>query len=292
MEGDAVSLVCIDETTLLDDIQSLLRQPIRREVVPGFEVDRSIRREPIRQRSNDFRPAMGRRPAMSARPVENRRPAPAWRPAENRAPVETFVSRHAEAPRPADNYMQRPGDAGRPAERFVPRQIESPRQIENRRPAEPGFSGPPAQGGPRPQVGSRPQVGARPAALGSRQPTPNGFNRSVPVEPRRDSQGNFRRPMPSDFSPAGSGRPAPVLYRPQPARPSNGQTNRPFNAAPARQQFGRPQRPSTAPGIGAGMISYPARPSGPKQGHRPTDRRDSPANLPGERIARRGGRPG
>jgi len=43
MEGDAVSLVCIDENMLLDDIQSLLRQPIRREVVPGFEVNRSIR---------------------------------------------------------------------------------------------------------------------------------------------------------------------------------------------------------------------------------------------------------
>jgi hypothetical protein len=62
MEGDAVSLVCIDENMLLGDIESLLRQPIRREVVPGFEVDRSIKREPIRQRRSATERAPGRRP--------------------------------------------------------------------------------------------------------------------------------------------------------------------------------------------------------------------------------------
>ncbi|MGD0248947.1 MAG: helicase-related protein, partial [Candidatus Limnocylindrales bacterium] len=61
MEGDAVSLVCIDENLLLSDIEKLLRQPIRREIVPGFEVNRSIPREPIRQRSTGvYRPSEGR----------------------------------------------------------------------------------------------------------------------------------------------------------------------------------------------------------------------------------------
>jgi ATP-dependent RNA helicase RhlE len=78
MEGDAVSLVCIDENTLLSDIEALLRQPIRREVVPGFEVDRSIPREPIRQRSGDVRPTAGRRAGgfRQAAPVAFRQPAP------------------------------------------------------------------------------------------------------------------------------------------------------------------------------------------------------------------------
>jgi ATP-dependent RNA helicase RhlE len=67
MEGDAVSLVCIDEDNLLRDVETLLRQPIRREVIPGFEVDRSIRREPIRQRSGDVRSSVGRR--APARPA-------------------------------------------------------------------------------------------------------------------------------------------------------------------------------------------------------------------------------
>jgi ATP-dependent RNA helicase RhlE len=61
MEGDAVSLVCIDENLLLSDIENLLRQQIRREVVPGFEVNRSIPREPIRQRSTGiYRPSESR----------------------------------------------------------------------------------------------------------------------------------------------------------------------------------------------------------------------------------------
>jgi ATP-dependent RNA helicase RhlE len=49
MEGDAISLVCIDEAELLGDIEALLRKPIPWEYVEGFEPDRSIRAEPIRE---------------------------------------------------------------------------------------------------------------------------------------------------------------------------------------------------------------------------------------------------
>ena len=79
LEGDAVSLVCIDENLLLADIESLLRQPIRREVVPGFEVDRSIPREPIRQRSDGARSSMGRR-SSTPRPGQSRGSAPIGSP--------------------------------------------------------------------------------------------------------------------------------------------------------------------------------------------------------------------
>jgi ATP-dependent RNA helicase RhlE len=51
MEGDAISLVCVDEGPLLRDIERLLGGPIPTQVVPGFEPDRSIRPEPIRLRS-------------------------------------------------------------------------------------------------------------------------------------------------------------------------------------------------------------------------------------------------
>jgi ATP-dependent RNA helicase RhlE len=49
--GDAISLVCVDEWPLLGEIQALLRRPIPTETIAGFEPDRSIRPEPIRQRS-------------------------------------------------------------------------------------------------------------------------------------------------------------------------------------------------------------------------------------------------
>jgi ATP-dependent RNA helicase RhlE len=68
MEGDAISLVCVDEQGLLRDIERVLGQPIAREVVPGFEVDRSIRPEPIRQRSGGDGRLVSRPQGAASRP--------------------------------------------------------------------------------------------------------------------------------------------------------------------------------------------------------------------------------
>ena len=51
IEGDAISLVCVDEQPLLRDIQRLLGHKIEVENVEGFTPDRSIRPQPIRLRS-------------------------------------------------------------------------------------------------------------------------------------------------------------------------------------------------------------------------------------------------
>ncbi len=84
MEGDAISLVCVDELGLLREIEAVLRHPVRQEIVPGFEVDRSIRPQAILQRSGG-----GGRPVAPRRP--NSRPqssgggfAPARRPGGHR----------------------------------------------------------------------------------------------------------------------------------------------------------------------------------------------------------------
>ena len=47
-EGHAISLVCVDELKLKRDIESLLNTEIKKEVIPGYEPDPSIRAEPIR----------------------------------------------------------------------------------------------------------------------------------------------------------------------------------------------------------------------------------------------------
>jgi ATP-dependent RNA helicase RhlE len=83
VEGDAISLVCIDEAPMLREIERLLGQPIPTEVVPGFAIDPSIRPEPIRLRT-----AGGGRPQASRGP---RRPGPSasangWRPRPGRHP--------------------------------------------------------------------------------------------------------------------------------------------------------------------------------------------------------------
>ncbi len=46
-EGEAVSLVCVDELKLLTDIEKLLQKSLPREIVPGFEPDPHAKPEPI-----------------------------------------------------------------------------------------------------------------------------------------------------------------------------------------------------------------------------------------------------
>ncbi len=296
MEGDAVSLVCIDENMLLDDIQSLLRQPIRREIVEGFEVNRSIPREPIRQRSNGaYRPSDGRR-------------APS-RPATSR-----FAAPRSAAPRPAAPRQAAPGvfaeTRTQPAQGAARPQVASGgfRQSEPRQPSQGGFRQPsafrqPAQGTPR-------------------QGAPTGFNQSAPVTPRHSAASSYRRPTSSDFDPAASSAPSH-------ARPPHRAAGGPSSGRPA--QAGRPAasgRPSgpARPGIGAdapahqsNRSSYQGRPSNggfgrPANGgfgrpgndahprpidrpnsrpaERSADRSGSYSSLPGERFSRNANRQG
>jgi ATP-dependent RNA helicase RhlE len=90
VEGDAISLVCVDEAPMLRDIERLLGSAIPSEVVPGFEPDRSIRAEPIRFRTGGGggggrptrRPAG--RPGGRSAPMHQSRPPRFGRPGGGR----------------------------------------------------------------------------------------------------------------------------------------------------------------------------------------------------------------
>jgi ATP-dependent RNA helicase RhlE len=60
MEGEAVSLVCIDEKKLLSDIERLLKKDIKKVLIPGYEPDESIKAVPIKNGRNK-QPSRGRR---------------------------------------------------------------------------------------------------------------------------------------------------------------------------------------------------------------------------------------
>jgi len=51
-EGEAVSLVCVDELKLLRDIERLIKRDLPKEVIAGFEVDPTIKAEPIMKKRN------------------------------------------------------------------------------------------------------------------------------------------------------------------------------------------------------------------------------------------------
>jgi ATP-dependent RNA helicase RhlE len=69
-EGEAMSLVCVDELKLLRDIERLLKREIPKEIVEGFEVDPTIKAEPInRGRGRQQKPA--RKPAGKRAPSKS-----------------------------------------------------------------------------------------------------------------------------------------------------------------------------------------------------------------------------
>ena len=96
-EGQAVSLVCVDENKLLKDIERLLRKQIEALLYPGFEPDPSIRAEPILLRSNGPRNGSGgQRPGNRPRGTNGSRNGNASRPAGARsnAPAKPGAGSH------------------------------------------------------------------------------------------------------------------------------------------------------------------------------------------------------
>jgi ATP-dependent RNA helicase RhlE len=73
-DGQAVSLVCIDERQLLVDIERLLKRDLPKVVVPGYEVNPALRAEPIRKPGNRPNNNAGGR-AGNARPVSRAKPS-------------------------------------------------------------------------------------------------------------------------------------------------------------------------------------------------------------------------
>jgi len=72
-EGEAISLVCIDELKLLADIERLIRRDLPSRVIDGYEPDPTIRAEPI-VRGGASRPGKSRssgRPGRGKQPPHN-----------------------------------------------------------------------------------------------------------------------------------------------------------------------------------------------------------------------------
>ena len=89
--GEAISLVCVDEHRLLRDIERLLKKDIEKKILPGFEPDPSIRPEPI-QTGRRAAPRTGaapsrQRPSVSAKAGHDK-------PPQRKAPSHHSGSRH------------------------------------------------------------------------------------------------------------------------------------------------------------------------------------------------------
>jgi ATP-dependent RNA helicase RhlE len=69
-EGEAVSLVCIDEHAFLRDIERLIKREIPSEVVAGFEPDPKAVAQPVFQQRGQGRPHGGSRQTQRQQPKQ------------------------------------------------------------------------------------------------------------------------------------------------------------------------------------------------------------------------------
>ncbi|MEW6648354.1 MAG: DEAD/DEAH box helicase [Pseudomonadota bacterium] len=79
-EGEAVSLVCVDEHQLLKGIERLIKRELPKEIVPGFEPDLNAKPEPI-QNGRGPRPGGGNRGGQRAGGQKPAGSRPARKPA-------------------------------------------------------------------------------------------------------------------------------------------------------------------------------------------------------------------
>jgi len=204
VDGDAISLVCVDELKLLGEIERLLGRRIETEVVAGFEPDLRARPEPIRLRTaGHHRPA----PGPQRRPAHDPNVPPRVAPAR---PGGTSAPRHAAAPvglgqRPAATGTSGPGGRG-PRSSGPGRRPGRGSRPQPGSPRPSGFGGQPQGHGNRqvdgtgPRQGNGPRQGSgpgpRPVGAGPRSHDGQPARRPVALPGERFARGGDSRPIP------------------------------------------------------------------------------------------------
>jgi ATP-dependent RNA helicase RhlE len=200
IDGQAISLVCVDEKPLLQEIQQLLRKAIPTETIAGFEPDRSIRAEPIRLRSTPAERAeqAARRAAAGGGGGRGRGGRPgAGRPSAAGA-YGSGPSRHATPARHADDaFVAGPSRADGGYGGAAPRGGSGPRPGSG--PRRSGRGRPP--GAPGTGFGNAP-FGAQPAARGRGPATERTSPYGRPAQGRPANGG--RSAGPSHGRPSGA----------------------------------------------------------------------------------------
>jgi ATP-dependent RNA helicase RhlE len=181
-EGEAMSLVCVDEHKLLRDIERLLGRRIHSDTLPGYEPDPSVAAEPIQNGRNK----VGRGQSGDDRP---RRRSPDGQSASRKPPSR---GRNAQAQGQGRAQPRAEGNRGRPQRQAKPDGEAQTREIDgNRAPAQRENVRNQAQ--PQAEVdGNR----ARPQgeADGNRaRPAPERDGNSI--QPQSEADGNRARPQ-------------------------------------------------------------------------------------------------
>lgn len=138
MEGEAFSLVCVDENKLLADIEKLMKRKLPAQILEGFEPDRNATPQPLRQArgpapQRQKKPAHGRPSANNAR-SGNHKAGAAKAPASGHAPKPAgqpnATGQNASGQRPSGQNAsaQRPSNQNAAGQRPSGQRPAGPRQ--------------------------------------------------------------------------------------------------------------------------------------------------------------------
>ncbi|GGP17928.1 DEAD/DEAH box helicase [Silvimonas iriomotensis] len=122
-EGEALSLVCVDEMRLLSDIEKLIKRALPREIITGFEPDPNAKPEPIES---------GRRGRQQQQQGRGRNQQQPRRERAQRAPAEAGAEGAAEASTNAEGSPAREGGDNR--------RRQNPRNNNRNKPRQEGQS--------------------------------------------------------------------------------------------------------------------------------------------------------
>ena len=194
-EGEAVSLVCVDERDYLRDIERVLHHEIPKVVIPGFEPNPDIKAEPIMRGRGGQRSGGG-----GGRPQASRSSAERGRGDQGRGDRGRGQSQGRGSERGHDSDRGRDGAA----------------RGRDQRPT----SRPPARTGARPQPHVHVRVSADPQTQGDSTRSEVDGNRRAPEHTDSNARGHAApsRPHPSPTH----SRPDTARHKPQP-RPHRGQ---------------------------------------------------------------------
>ncbi|MBB5189500.1 ATP-dependent RNA helicase RhlE [Silvimonas terrae] len=162
-EGEALSLVCVDEMRLLSDIEKLIKRALPREIIAGFEPDPNAKPEPIESGRR------GRQQQQQGRGARNQQPR---RDRPQRAPAEA-----------SEGASEGRAEAAAPREGGDNRRRQNPRN--NRKPRQEGQNG-----GQNGQRAERTEGQRSEGARAEGQPRRQGQGQGRNGQPREGDRGN------------------------------------------------------------------------------------------------------
>jgi ATP-dependent RNA helicase RhlE len=112
-EGEAVSLVCVDEFKLLADIEKLMKRQLEQVVIPGFEPDLSVAPEPLRKVRPPRPPRTSKPSSNGHAPAKNSGNKSGQTPKKPTAPTKGKPANQPSGGKPAGGKPATPGQAPR-----------------------------------------------------------------------------------------------------------------------------------------------------------------------------------